>query len=99
MEFILELLFDIIVEGNIELGSEKKVPMPLRIIALLVVWIIFFGMGGIFIYESYEAYLTGAMSGAWLALGVGVFLIIGGIFIAFKMFRKKKENKLEKEII
>ena len=99
MEFILELLFDIIVEGSIELGSEKKVPMPLRIIALLVVWIIFFGMGGICIYESYDAYLAGAMSGAWLAFGFGVFLIIGGIFIAFKMFRKKKDHKLEKENI
>ncbi len=32
MEFILELLFDIIVEGSFELGSEKKVPIPLRII-------------------------------------------------------------------
>ena len=95
MEFILELLFDIIVEGSIELGSEKKVPMPLRIIALLVVWIIFFGMGGICIYESYEEYLAGAMIGAWIALGVGVFLIIGGIFIAYKMFKKKREHEEE----
>jgi len=93
MEFILELLFDIIVEGSIELGSEKKVPMPLRILALLVVWIIFFGMGGIVIYEGYEAYLAGAMPGAWLAFGFGSFMIIGGIFIAYKMFRKKKERE------
>lgn len=93
MEFILELLFDIIVEGSIELGSEKKVPMPLRIAALLVVWTIFFGMGGVFIYEGYEAYIEGAMPGAWMALGFGIFMILGGIFIAYKMFRKKKERE------
>ena len=93
MEFILELLFDIIIEGSIELGSEKKVPMPLRIIALLVVWIIFFGMGGICIYEGYEAYVTGATPGAWLAFGFGAFMILGGVFIAYKMFRKKKERE------
>ena len=91
MEFVLELLFDIIVEGSIELGSEKKIPMPLRILALLIVWTVFFGMGGVFIYEGYNSYIAGESQGTWLALGMGIFMIIGGIFIAYKMFKKKKE--------
>ena len=95
MEFVLELLFDIIVEGSIELGSEKKVPTPIRIIALIVVWTIFFGMGAVFIYESYQAYLDGAMSGAVLAFVIGGFMVIGGIFIAYKMFKKKREQENE----
>lgn len=28
------------------IGSEKKVPMPLRILFLLIEWAIFFGFGG-----------------------------------------------------
>lgn len=93
MEFLLELLFDIVVEGSIALGSEKKVPMPLRILALLVVWTLFFGMGGVFVYEGYQAYLCGANLGAGIVSITGIFLIFGGVFIAVKMFRKKKENK------
>lgn len=95
MEFVLELLFDIIVEGSFEIGKERRVPMPLRILALLVLWVIFFGMGGIFIYEGYEAYVAGAMLGAWMAFGLGIFMIIGGIFIAYKMFKKKREHEDE----
>lgn len=92
MEFVLELLFDIIVEGSFELGSEKKVPMPIRIIALLVLWTVFFGMGGVFIYEAYEAYII--HDNAYiLLLAVGLFMIIGGIFIAYKMFKKKREHE------
>lgn len=96
MEFVLELLFEIIVEGSIELGSEKKVPMPFRILALLVVWTIFFGMGGLFIYGAYEAYMIQDNTYI-LFLATGLFMVVGGIFIAYKMFRKKKENRQEIE--
>ena len=41
MEFLIELLFDIIVEGSIAIGSEKTVPMPLRIIAVIISLIVF----------------------------------------------------------
>ena len=58
MDFLLELLFDIIVEGSIELGSQKAVPMPLRILAALIVLVLFFGMGGLFVYMGYEAMLV-----------------------------------------
>ena len=93
MEFLLELLFDIIVEGSIELGSEKTVPMPLRILAALIVFVVFFGMGGLFVYGGYEAML-GSNKGAGIALFVvGAFMMFGGIFVIFKMFQKKKEKE------
>ena len=88
MDFLFELLFDIIVEGSIELGSEKMVPMPLRILAALIVLAIFFGMGGLFVYMGYDAMLKGD-KGAGIALfAVGVFMVFGGIFVIFKMFCK-----------
>lgn len=92
MEFLLELLFDIIIEGSIELGSEKKVPIPLRILAVLIVLAVFFGMGLLFIHMGYDAIMRDDNAAAVVLLGVGVFLIFGGMFIIFKMFRKKKEN-------
>lgn len=92
MEFLLELLFDIIVEGSIELGLEKTVPMPLRILAALIVFVVFFGMGGVFVYMGYEAMLV-SNKGAGIAFAVGAFMVFGGIFVIFKMFQKKKEKK------
>ena len=93
MEFILELIFDIIVEGSIEIGSSKKVPMPIRILCLLVEWTVFFGLGGAMIYMAYEAILENDTVAAVALFAVGGLMIIGGIYIAYKMFRKKKEKK------
>ena len=94
MEFLFELLFEIIIEGSIELGSEKTVPMPIRILAAVIALAIFFGMGGLFIYMGYDEILGGDKTAA-IAFAVGALLIFGGIFVVVKMFRKKKE-KLDK---
>jgi len=37
LEFIGELVFEIILEGSVMLVSEKKVPMFIRVIAFIVV--------------------------------------------------------------
>ena len=99
MEFIIELLVEIVLEGTIAIGSEKKVPIPIRILCVFVEWIIFFGFGGLLIYMGYESIIQNDTVSAALFFGCGVLMIFGGIYIAVKMFRKKKENKLEKESI
>lgn len=40
MEFIFELLFELIFEGSLELGMNKKVAMPVRILAMAFVLLI-----------------------------------------------------------
>lgn len=90
MEFLLELLFEIVIEGSVELGSEKKVPIPLRILAAFIVLTIFFGMGGVFIYMGYNATMENDTVAAIALFAVGAFMMFGGIFIIVKMFRKKK---------
>lgn len=93
MEFLAELLVEIVLEGTIAIGSEKKAPMPIRILCAFVEWIIFFGFGGFLIYIGYEAKLQNDTVSAFMLLGVGFLMIIGGVYIAIKMFRKRKENK------
>lgn len=39
MELIFDILFDLIVEGSIGAVGDKKVPMPLRIIAAVCLYI------------------------------------------------------------
>lgn len=92
MEFLLELLFDIIVEGSIELGSSKKVPMPLRILAFCIVFLIFGGFGGLMLYMAYDAYTT-SIVGAILCGIIGIGMILGGIGVGYKMFCKKREKE------
>lgn len=36
MELIYEILFELIFDGNLEIGTSKKVPMPVRILAAIV---------------------------------------------------------------
>lgn len=91
MEFLAELLMEIVLEGTIAIGSEKKVPMPIRILCLIVEWIIFFGLGSFAVFAGYDALLENDTTGYFI-LGVGILFIIGGIFIAYKMFKKKKER-------
>lgn len=90
MEFIVEFLFELILEGSIALGSEKTVPMPFRIIAALVLCVIFFGMGGFCIYTAYDGYVTHAAPEVLIMFVLGAFMIGAGIAITYKMFRKKK---------
>ena len=96
MEFLLELLFDIILEGSIEVGSGKKVPFIIRILAGGIVLAIFLGLSGVLIYAGYEMFLMDSKVGATIFFGMGMFLILGGTLSIRKMFCKKKENSNKK---
>ncbi|MGN0383686.1 MAG: hypothetical protein ACI4DS_05390 [Eubacterium sp.] len=92
MEILLEFLFDIIIEGSIELGSEKTVPIPLRILAAFIVLAVFFGMGGLFVYMGYDATLVDDKGAAIALFIAGAFLMLGGMFVILKMFHKKAKS-------
>lgn len=44
MDFLIELLLDIILEGSIEAVSEKRVPFPVRILLTIVLIVFFVGV-------------------------------------------------------
>lgn len=86
MEFIIELLFEFILEGTIELGSHKKVPMPLRILATMIILVCYFGLGGLLIYGAYTEPEGPEKIFIYLC---GFFIFGGGIYIVYKMYKKK----------
>lgn len=90
MEFLFELLFDIIIEGSIALGSEKKVPMPIRIFATIVVFIVYFGLSGILFYVAY-AEMKGFMQ--ILLYLVGIFMLGGSVYLIRKMYKRKRDSE------
>lgn len=89
VEFILDIVFDIILEGSVQLTTAKKVPMLLRILAFLVVLALYFGVSGFFFYIGYNEAET---IGSLLCYGVGVVILIAGIYQTYKMYKQRKEE-------
>lgn len=92
MEFLFELLFEIVFEGSLELGTYRKVPMPLRILALLVFAAIWIGITGVIFYVGYGVMKGGNIAAAVLFYVVAVGLLVGGVYAIIKKYR---ENNTE----
>ena len=60
----------LILEGTLEAGTSKKVPLPLRILLLLVFFLFYAALIGIFIMIGVNALKDGRNSGA-----IAVFVI------------------------
>jgi len=50
MEFIFEILFELIIEGSIGAVGDKKVPPVLRVLAAVILIVVFGGLVGTLIY-------------------------------------------------
>ena len=93
MEFIIEFLFEVFLEGSIEIGSERSFPLPVRILCLFIVFALFFLLGSSLIYSGYELLLQNDIVFGVISAVIGCIVIIFGIFVAVKMFRKKKNRR------
>lgn len=90
MEFIMELLIEIILEGTVGLSmtKSKKVPIVLRFLAGLIVGVLF---GGIFIGLLY----AGINNRSPLMIGSAIlFLILTMVFFikTYQTVNKKKSD-------
>lgn len=91
MDFILELLFEIILDGSIELceTESKKVPGVLRLLAGLIVGAVYVGLLILFLW-------VGITDRSPVMLGMAVvFLIVTVAFGVkfYRAFRKRKNNR------
>ena len=93
MEFIFELLFEIIVEGSLELSTHKKVPMPLRILALGVFGFIYGGLVFLLFVTGVDAYREGNPVAAVLLIAVSLGLVVGCIYMTRKKFKENSEKE------
>lgn len=96
MEFILELLFDIIVEGSFELVSAKKIPTILRFLAGLVCCVVLVGLLVVFIGVSIGQFQDGnAGAGAvFAAMSIGYVILV--FYVLRKKFKEYKKNAEKK---
>lgn len=91
MEFIFEILFELIFEGSLELGTSKKVPLPLRILAMAVFVIVVAGVLGILLVVALEVRKEHVIGG-WLLILFDLFLL--GCVIRLIWNRIQKNQKM-----
>ena len=94
MDF-LEILFEIIVDGSMELYDNKKAPLPLRIIACFVC-IAFVGIVVALIYiESYDAFLQENTATAITFYVIGSLVVMVFFYLIYRQFKERDNNRKE----
>lgn len=89
MEFLFELIFEIIVEGSLELGTYRKVPMAIRVIAMLLFLAVYGGISVVIFVCGYIALQEKNILGGILFIVAGFGIVLGGIY---EILKKLKEN-------
>lgn len=90
IEGIFEVIFEIIVEGSLEVGKNKKVPLPLRILALILFVAIFGGLVIFFMVLGFDSMKQGDTAEAIVLFAVATGLLLGCIYMMRKKFKEKK---------
>lgn len=91
MEFIIEAILDIILEGSIEASKNKKIPKPIRCSLLLIIVIFFLVVIGLLFYGGILILKKNICAGIFVIL-VDLFLFLG-CTIKFKKEYLIRKNK------
>nr|MBQ8253238.1 hypothetical protein [Lachnospiraceae bacterium] len=99
MEVILEFLFELILEGSVELSTNHKVPKPLRILAVIILLIVYCGLILIVGTIMMECWQAGNMVSFAIVTVIGLGIILMLAYAArkkYKLFRERKEEIVRK---
>ncbi len=91
MEFIIELILDLLLEGSIEASKSAKVPKPIRYILIALISLFFLAVIGLIILLGIDTLKNSKLAGITVIL-MGVLLLILAI-MKFKKIYLKKSSK------
>lgn len=89
MEFLLELLFEIILEGTLELGTSRRVPVVIRILALLLILALFGGVTILIVIAGIHVLKQGDTLVGVLLLAAALLMALGSIYMVVKKIRRR----------
>lgn len=89
MEFLLELLFDLITEGTVELSQNVKVPKIIRYPLIVIIVIFFVAVIGVMVLASVLALRQNLPFGILLS-ALTLFLLVTGVLKFRKIYLSKK---------
>lgn len=90
MEFLLELLFEIILEGTLELGTSRRVPVVVRILALLLILALFGGVTILIVIAGIHVLKQGDTLVGALLLAASLLMALGSIYMVVKKIRRRQ---------
>ena len=83
MEFIMEIILDLILEGSVEAASSKKVPLPVRILASVILLAVYGGLIGFLVY-------IGIHEKIWLVLVLAAVILIITVLAFYHVYKKRR---------
>lgn len=84
MDYILEIILEILVDGALAGAVDKKVPLPLRILLGLILLGLFGGTIGLLCW-------VGIDTGKWQLTGLGLFLLACCIFWVRTVWKSRRK--------
>ena len=82
MDIIFETLFELILEGSIGAMGNKKVPLPIRIIAAVFLFLLFGALIGGLLY-------LGISEGNWIMIVIAIVIVLLLGFTIWHTYRKR----------
>ena len=93
MEFIAELILELVIDGTIELGTSKKVILPIRILALLIFLLIYGAVIGVIALVGIGVWQDGNVALGIMVFGLDVLIVMSVGYWIVKQYRKNYKNK------
>lgn len=92
MEFILELIFDIILEGSLKIGTSRKVPVGCRIVAVAVLAFVYIGLVVLLITFAVDLWKEGRNAAAVIVGIIDIFVSVLIICVVRKNIKNTKNK-------
>ena len=86
LDEILQEVLEIVVEGAIDGSMSRRVPLPLRILLGVFIFVIYGGLCGLFVYLGIRE-----DEPVVILIGVLLFILFGGVF-AWKYIKMKRSS-------
>lgn len=93
MEFLLDFLFELVLEGSIEIGTSRKVPLLLRILALTLLVLVYGAFVVLLVVVAVAMWQEGATVGSILVIFIDVFFAGMIVLTVRKKFRERRNIK------
>lgn len=92
LEILVELVMELVLDCGLEVSNNKKIPRPIRILALLLFLILCLGGVGILVFLGYNTMQEGKWGAAIFFYLIAGILCVG--IIGFFVKAKKEKEKL-----
>lgn len=92
MEFMFEILLELILEGTFEISKSKKVPKIIRYPLIIVIILLFLGVALLIFYTGVLAYQKINKICGILFITLGIVFLVASIIKFKKMYLVKKSD-------